>query len=324
MRVLITGARGFIGQHLVPLLIESGHICRITSRTSVQNPTSWKDADIDIVRFDLEDQATDYDALLSSIDVVIHLAARVHIMERDNQCPDIYQQFNTVCTQNLAREAAKRDVRQFIYLSTAKVHGDKSEPDKNNVFHAFNETDVPNPPDAYANSKVNAEQALIKICTHSNMDFVILRPPLVYGPGVKANFLSMLNAVKRGYPLPFSSINNRRSLIYVENLAHAIFTCVGRYEAANKTYLISDADMSVPELIKKIAQHMEKNVALFNCPVTFLKFLAGIVGKQSLINRITDSLLVDSSRFRRELDWTPPYSLDEGIRETVSWYCNRE
>jgi len=240
------------------------------------------------------------------------------------QYPDIYQQVNTVGTQNLVREAAKRDVRQFIYLSTVKVHGDKSEPDKNNVFHAFNETDAPNPLDAYANSKVNAEQAINEICAHSDMAYVILRPPLVYGPGVKANFLSMLNAIKRGYPLPFSSINNLRSLIYVENLADAIFTCIRRSEVENKTYLISDTDVSVPELIKKIAQYMEKDVAFFYCPVTFLKLLAGIVGKQSLINRITDSLVVDSSRFRRELDWTPPYSLDEGIRETVNWYCNRE
>jgi len=321
--VLVTGARGFIGQHLVPLLIESGHTCRITCRTSNQNPASCNKDNIDIVPFDLDDGNPDYDRILRGVDVVIHLAARVHAMEQGGQCPDIYRQTNTVGTQNLAREAAGKGVSQFIYLSTVKVYGDKSEPDENNVFHAFNETDIPNPPDVYASSKINAELAIKEICAHSNMDFIILRPPLVYGPGVKANFLSILHAVKKGYPLPLSSINNMRSLIYVENLAHAIFTCIGRYEAANKTYLIGDVEISVPELVKKIAYHMEKDAALFNCPVVLLKLLAGMMGKQSLINRITDSLLADSSCFRREMNWTPPYSMDEGIRETVNWYCNR-
>jgi len=124
--------------------------------------------------------------------------------------------------------------------------------------------------------------------------------------------------------LPFASIKNKRSLLYVSNLVHAIFTCIERSEAANKTYLISDVDISVPELIKKIVHYMEKDTTLFKCPVPLLKILAGMVGKQSLINRITDPLLVDSSRFRQELNWAPPYSLDEGIRETVNWYCNRE
>jgi nucleoside-diphosphate-sugar epimerase len=176
--------------------------------------------------------------------------------------------------------------------------------------------------DAYASSKINAELEINKICANSNMDFVILRPPLVYGPGVKANFLSILNAVKKGYPLPLSSINNLRSLIYVGNLAHAIFTCIERSDVANKTYMISDTDISVPELIKKIAYHMDKDARLFNCPVSLLKSVASIVGNKSLINRVTDSLLVDSSRFRQELDWEPPYNLDEGISETIDWYCN--
>jgi len=318
-RVLVTGANGFIGQHLVPLLIEAGYTCRVTYHNIRQNPLSWNEDNIDIVPFDLEDQNPDYDALLSGIDVVIHLAARVHVMEQGSQYPDIYQQANTVGTQNLARAAAGKGVRQFIYLSTVKVHGERSELDENNVFHTFNEADIPNPADAYANSKVHAEQAIKEICAHSNMAYVILRAPLVYGPGVKANFLSLLHIVNKNYPLPLASVKNKRSLLYVGNLVHAIFTCIGRSEAANKTYLISDVDISVPELIKKIAQHMKKNTILFHCPVALLKLLAGMVGKQSLINRITDSLLVDSSRFRRELNWTPPYSLDEGIRETVSW-----
>jgi len=323
-RVLVTGANGFIGQHLVPLLIEAGHTCRVTYHSVGQNPLSWDENNIDIVPFDLDDKNPDYDMLLSGVDMVIHLSARVHLMEQGSQYLDIYRQTNTAGTQNLAREAARRDVRQFIYLSTAKVHGEKSEPDNNNAFHAFNETDIPNPLDAYANSKIHAEQAIKEICAHSNMAYVILRPPLVYGSGVKANFLSLLNIINKNYPLPFASVKNKRSLLYVGNLVHAIFTCIGRSEAENKTYLMGDVDISVPELIKKIAQHMQKNTMLFHCPVALLKLMAGMVGKRSMINRITDSLLVDSSCFRQELSWAPPYSLDEGIRETVSWYCNRE
>jgi len=322
--VLVTGARGFIGQHLIPLLVEAGHTCRVTSRTLSQNPVLWDKNNIDIIPFDLGEQTVDYDMLLNGIDVVIHLAAKVHVMEQSSQRQDLYRQTNTAGTQNLARAAARRCVGQFIYVSTAKVHGVKSEIDSNNIFRAFNEADIPIPSDAYAISKVHAEQAIKEICADSNMNFVIIRPPLVYGPGVKANFLSLLNIVNQNYPLPFASIKSKRSLIYVGNLVHSIFTCIDRSEAANKTYLISDVDISVPDLIKKIAQHMEKNTMLFHCPVSLLKLLAGIVGRTSMINRITDSLLVDASRFRRELNSTPPFSLDEGIRETVSWYCNRE
>lgn len=323
-RVLITGANGFIGQHLVPLLIEAGLTCRVTYHSIGQNPLLWDENNIDIVLFDLDDKNSDYDMLLSGVDIVIHLSARVHFMEQSSQYQDIYRETNTAGTQNLARAAARRGVKRFIFLSSIKVNGEKNIYDDKGAILAFNEDSMAHPQGAYAISKQEAENAIRKICHESKMDFVILRPALVYGTGVKANFLSLLNIINKNYPLPFASIKNKRSLLYVSNLVHAIFTCIERSEVANKTYLISDVDISVPELIKKIAYHMEKNTMLFHCPVALLKLLAGIVGRESMINRITDSLLVDSSRFRRELNWTPPYSLDEGLRETVSWYCNRE
>ena len=322
--IFITGARGFIGQHLIPLLIESSHTCRITCHSSRQNPESWGANNIDIVPFDLDDENPDYDRILRDVDVVIHLAARVHAMEQGGQCPDIYRQTNTVGTQNLARAAVGRGVRQFIYLSTVKVYGDKSEPDSNNMFHAYNETDIPKPPDAYASSKINAELAIKEICAHSNMDFVILRPPLVYGPGVKANFLSILHVVKKGYPLPLSSINNLRSLIYVENLAHAILISIKSQEASNQTYIVSDFDISVPDLISKIAHFMGKRSPLFSCPLVLLKVVGKILFKSDMISRLTKSLIVDSSRIRNDLQWSPPYSFDEGLEKTVKWYQSKQ
>ena len=324
MRILVTGATGFIGKPLIPLLKQNSFFIRTTNR-EIDNNIFPKDSSLnDTVFFDLSTDKNDYNVILEDIDVVIHLAAKVHNVSSSRENSEEYFKINAGSTEKLAKLASLHGVKRFIFLSSIKVNGERNISDEKGNILAFNEGDDPRPQGAYAKSKLEAEDVIRKICNESKMDFVILRPTLVYGTGVKANFLSLLNIINKNYPLPFASIKNKRSLLYVSNLAHAIFTCIERSEAANKTYLISDVDISVPELIKKIAYHMEKNTMLFHCPVALLKLLAGMVGKQSMISRITDSLLVDSSRFRRELNWTPPYSLDEGIRETVSWYCNRE
>jgi len=323
-RVLVTGANGFVGRSLISSLHDN-YLITATYRNPNELPKINDSLDLQYVYYDLENVNTDYDDLLNNIDTVIHLAGRVHFDDSNSKdAEDIYYKDNVLGTKLLAEAASKLNVRRFIYLSTVKVIGENNSVDTINKPIVFNEDDIPHPQGAYAKSKLDAEIAIRKICRESTMDFVILRPTLIYGPGVKANFLSLLDAINKNYTLPLASVKNKRSLLYIGNLIHAIFTCIGRAEAANKTYLISDVDISVPELIKKIAHHMEKNTTLFHCPVTLLKFLAGMVGRESVINRITDSLLVDSSRFRRELNWTPPCSLDEGIRETVSWYCNRE
>jgi len=321
-RILITGANGFIGKALVSDLHVENYSLRIAGRNLQDDDSKENRIVDDYVFFDLDDENYNYDKLLDGVDVIIHLASRVHRINGQDDAFGAYRKTNYLGVEKLAKEAAERGAQRFIFLSSIKVNGEKNISNEKGEVLAFKESDDLCPQGAYATSKLEAENAIRKICHESKMDFVILRPTLVYGTGVKANFLSLLHIVNKNYPLPLASIKNKRSLLYVSNLVHAIFTCIERSEAANKTYLISDVDISVPELIKKIAQNMEKNTMLFHCPVALLKLLAGMVGKQSLISRITDSLLVDSSRFRRELNWTPPYSLDEGIRETVSWYCN--
>ncbi|MCH7536073.1 MAG: NAD-dependent epimerase/dehydratase family protein, partial [Bacteroidetes bacterium] len=235
----------------------------------------------------------------------------------------MYRRTNTQGTERLAKVASERGVRQFLYLSSIKVNGEKNAVGVNNEPYAFNEDDSPCPQDAYAISKLEAENAIRKICHESDMAFVILRPALVYGPGVRANFLYLLNIVNQNYPLPLVTVKNSRSLLYVKNLAHAISACINCPEIANQTYLISDADISVPELIRKIASMLGKRTLLFPFPVGLLKLIGSLLGKRSMIDRLTDSLLVNNSRLIQDLQWTPPYSLDEGLHATIDWYKHR-
>jgi len=187
----------------------------------------------------------------------------------------------------------------------------------------FNEDNVPHPQGAYAKSKYDAEIAIREICRNSKMDFVILRPTLVYGPGVRANFLSLLDVVNNNYPLPLASVKNKRSLLYVGNLVHVISLCVNCSEVVNQTYLISDTDVSVPELVRKIASLLGKRALLFPFPVKYLKILGSLIGKRSMIDRLADSLIVDHGSLCKDVKWEPPYSLDEGLQATVDWYLYR-
>jgi UDP-N-acetyl-alpha-D-quinovosamine dehydrogenase len=319
MRILVTGATGFVGTSLIPLLCQNGYLVRLAVRDADKNKLEDKSVLDDQINFDLDSNDNNYDQLLHDVDIVIHLAARVHILDGVNN-EAIYKRTNSMGTERLAREAAERGVKRFIYLSSIKVNGEKNLIDVDGNPVPFNKDDVPCPNDAYALSKLEAEFAVRNICNNSDMDFVILRPVLIYGPGVRANFLSLLNIINKNYPLPLASVRNKRSLIYVKNLAHAILKCVNYTEAANKIYLISDVDISVPDLIRKIAQYFKKKAFLFSFPVGMLKVVGSLIGKKRVIDRLTESLLVDNSRFIKELQWKPPYSLDEGIQSTVDWY----
>lgn len=321
--ILITGAGGFIGHSLISLLASEGKSLRIASRNLTQNHSLYNEYGISPVPFDLDINNNDYDALLDNVQLIVHLAARVHINDQGNGQTNLFRKTNTLGTQKLAEEASKRGVKRFIYISTAKVYGEKSSLD-NGMAHAFNEEDTTNPIDDYAKSKLKAEQAIKKICAESNMDSVIFRPPLVYGPGVKANFYSLLNVVGKGYPLPFASVKNLRSFVYVENLAHAILTSIKSPEAINQTYIVSDIDISVPGLIRKIAHSMGKRSPLFSCSLILLKVAGMILFKSDMISRLTESLIVDSSRIRNDLQWSPPYNFDEGLQKTVNWYRSRQ
>jgi len=323
MHILVTGATGFIGKPLIPLLKQNGFFIRTTNR-EIENNHISKDSSLnDTVFFDLSTDENDYKVLLEDIDVVIHLAAKVHNVSNSRENSEEYFKINAGSTEKIAKAASVYGVKRFIFISSIKVNGEKNIADEKGKIVAFNESDDPRPQGAYAKSKLEAEDAIRKICRGSKMDFVILRPTLIYGPNVRANFLSLLDVVNKNYPLPLASVKNKRSLLYVGNLVHVISLCVNCSEVANQTYLISDTDVSVPELVRKIASLLGKRALLFPFPVRYLRTIGSLIGKKQIIERLTDSLLVDNNSLCKDVKWMPPYSFDEGLQATVDWYLHR-
>jgi len=261
------------------------------------------------------DGTTDWREALHGVHAVVHLAARVHVM-RDVAADPLaqYRAVNVDGTLNLARQAAAAGVRRFVFISSIKVNGEERAA-------AYTEADTPAPEDAYALSKWEAEQGLRQIAAQTGLEVVILRPPLVYGPGVGANFLALMHAVARGIPLPLGAIDNRRSLIFVGNLADAILCCLEHPAAAGKTFLISDGeDVSTPALVRRMAAALGRPARLVALPIPVLRAAAALVGKSALAIRLLDSLTIDGTAIRHTLGWSPPFTLDEGLRETAAWY----
>jgi len=322
-RILVTGARGFVGTPLVQALLKKGYLVRATSRTSTEDSNDNGHDSVEHYRFDLVDDNPDYEGLLEDVDVVVHLAAKVHAVDKSGDNVSDYNKINTIGTERLAKAASANGIKRFIFLSSIKVNGERNLSDNKGKIPAFNEGDDPCPQESYAKSKLGAEDAIRKICHESKMDFIILRPTLVYGPGVRANFLSLINAVNKNYPLPLASIKNKRSLLYVGNLIHAIMLSVSYPEKANRIFLVSDTDISMPELVRKIASLLGKRALLFYFPVKWLKALGSFTGKRPMIDRLTDSLLADTRSLRKVLKWEPLYSFNEGIQETLDWYLQR-
>lgn len=270
-------------------------------------------AGVEVVQIESIGPDTDWSDALAGVDTVVHLAARVHVMNDRVADPlSAFRQVNVAGTERLARMAADAGVKRLVFLSTVKVNGEKTEK------HLFTEEHTPQPQDPYAISKFEAEQALHNISDATGLEIVILRSPLVYGPGVKANFLRLLNMVNKNIPLPLSMVNNKRSMIYIGNLIDAIIKCIENPNAANQTFLVSDGqDVSTPELIRMIAKAMGKKARLFPCPVSFLKMIGKVAGKSDEIERLTGSLQIDSAKIKSTLNWTPPYTIEEGSMETV-------
>lgn len=260
---------------------------------------------------------TDWSLALKNVSVVIHLAARVHVMrEEATDSLPLYRQVNAAGTLNLARQAASVGVRRFVFLSSIKVNGEETP-----VGRPFTEEDIPAPCDPYAISKFEAEQDLRSLAAETGMEVVIMRPPLVYGPGVRANFLAMLKWLKKGMPLPLGSINNRRSLLGLDNLIDLIVTCLEHPAAANQTFLVADGeDLSTTELVKRLGDGLGRPARLIPMPDWLLKAGAAAVGKRNIAARLCGSLQVDISKARRLLGWTPPVSLDEGLRRTAEGF----
>ena len=310
--VFITGAGGFIGSVLCEKMISGGFSVIGAQRSPI---TSIPQRGMKHIAIDLTDSNIKWDSLLPGIDVVIHLAARVHVMKKDTADPlAAYRRINLHGTEKLARQAAALGVKRFVFLSTVKVNGEES-------WRPYTETGTPAPVDSYGISKMEAELRLRKIAAETGMAVVILRPPLVYGPGVKANFLKLLQTVDRRMPLPFAGVKNQRSLIYVENLVDAIVACVRHPNAPGQTFLVSDGeDVSTPDLIRMMSALLHKSPRLFSVPGLCLHIASRLTGKGLMMDRLIGSLTVDTAKIREELDWRPPFTLQEGIAETVAWF----
>ncbi|HAU2214154.1 TPA: NAD-dependent epimerase/dehydratase family protein, partial [Legionella pneumophila] len=296
-KILITGATGFIGRSLVPALLSEGH----DVRCAVLQLDSTLQAE-QIVINNLEVH-TDWTDALRNVEIVIHLAARVHIMkEYVTSCLDEYCKINSIATKNFAEQAAQNNVKRFIFLSTIKVHGEFSQ---NSL--PFSEDCRTQPEDPYAKSKLFAEQYIQEICQNTRMDFVILRPPLVYGPYVKANFLKMLQLVDKKWPLPFGSIYNKRTFIYIDNLVSAISAVVREPNAANQIYLVADdVSWSLTQLMQTLSRRMNVKLFLIPIPVQILIFLFKLCGLKNINTRLFSSLEVSNKKIKSQLGWTPP------------------
>jgi UDP-glucose 4-epimerase len=307
--VLVTGANGFIGRALCDVLAVSGRGVRKAVRTHRADAA-------DAVAVGDIGADTDWRTALEGVGCVVHLAARTHVLRETAADPLAeYRRINVAATERLARAAAERDVWRFVFLSSAKVHGDSSG------SRPFTEEDTPRPEDDYGISKWEAEQALARVSAETGLQVVVLRPPLVYGPGVKGNFLRLMRAVARGWPLPLGSIRNRRSLVFVGNLADSIIKALDAPQAVGRTYLVSDGeDVSTPDLVRGLARVLGVKPRLLSLPLAALGLAATLAGKRAEFGRLTGSPQVDGSRIRRELDWQPRYSLTQGITETARWY----
>ncbi len=308
-RVLVTGASGFVGKRLCEYLEDKGF--DVTRAVRRADGTAKNTYSVGSIGSD-----SNWDAAVTGIDVVVHLAARVHVME-DNTAEPLaeYRRVNVDGTEKLALAAVKAGVRRFIYVSTIKVNGEAT------FGRAFSASDTPHPMDDYARSKLEAEDSLRRIAADTGLEVVIVRPPLVYGPGVKANFLRLLIWVDRGVPFPFLRVANCRSLVALDNLVDLLTLCVTHPQAAGKVLLVSDdEDVSTAELIRRIASHMGKRVRMVVFPVNILQGVAKLFGKQAVVERLLGSLQLDISDTRETLNWRPPVTLDKALRETVIWY----
>lgn len=310
--VLVTGTSGMVGQavvrHIADHKPEWNVIATVRSSVPIFPPNVKVLAGMDLQR------RQDWSQALAPVTAVVHCAARVHVMRESLQDAEAaYQSINVQGTLNLARQAAEAGVKRFVFLSSIKVNGEKTQSGR-----PFRSTDVPRPQDAYGRSKADAERELLALGKSTGMDIVIIRPPLVYGPDVKANFAQMVKLVKKGWPLPLLSINNRRSLVALPNLVDLITSCVMHRPALNQIFLVSDNhDVSTPELFRLTALAMRKKPWLIGFPPSLLRLGAAFVGKSAIADRLCDSLQVEIGETREVLGWSPIVTMEDALKATV-------
>ncbi|MDH6166710.1 nucleoside-diphosphate-sugar epimerase [Variovorax boronicumulans] len=329
MRVLVTGATGFVGGALIRQLMERGSpgvsgeavpAASFEIVAGVRQPSQGLPASIEQCTVGDLSSNTDWSEALRGADAVVHCAARVHVMKDTAEDPlSAFRSVNVEGTLNLARQAAAAGVRRFVFVSSIKVNGEATV-----LGRPFRADDSPAPQDAYGISKHEAEAGLRQLAIDSGMEVAIVRPPLVYGHGVKANFRAMMGAVARRLPLPLGGIeHNRRSMVALGNLVDLLVTCISHSAAANRTFLISDGeDLSTSQLLRRLGQAMGRPARLVPVPVSWIELGAALLGRRSVAQRLCGSLQVDISDTRQRLGWAPPLSVDEGLKRAAEGYLN--
>ncbi|MDB5775631.1 MAG: hypothetical protein JWP38_1764 [Herbaspirillum sp.] len=310
--ILVTGASGFVGGALTRHLLARGTavLAPLRCGTIAGNRLSLPDLS----------KNAQWQNLLIGVDAVVHTAARVHVMNERVEDPlAAFREVNVDGALTLAQQAAEAGVRRFIFISSIKVNGEMTA-----LNQAFSADDVPSPQDFYGISKAEAEAGLQQIARDTDMEVVVIRPPLVYGPGVKANFQSMMRWVHAGIPLPFGRIENRRSFLALDNLIDLITLCIDHPAAANRTFLAADGeDLSTPEWLRRIALALHTKSRLLPVPTRFLSMGASIIGKPEIAQRLCSSLQIDISAARDLLAWCPPLTVADGLRQTAQWFLSK-
>lgn len=311
--ILITGATGFVGKALLQRLLSEDASQKVVVSLR-KNGAVWPAQVNPLVMGDLHPD-TDWSDALDGVSLVVHNAARVHIMQDRSVDPlAAFRLVNVAGTLNLARQAAASGVKRFVFVSSVKVNGESTA-----IGQSFSENDIASPQDAYGQSKHEAEQGLRLVGAETGMEVVIIRPPLVYGSGVKANFAALMRAVQRGWFLPLGAINNQRSLVALDNLVDLIVNCLHHTKAANQTFLVSDGqDLSTTELVRGIAEAAMVSPRLLPVPVNVLRALASVVGKDAAVDRLCGNLQVDISKARDLLGWVPPVTVQEGLKRAMN------
>lgn len=309
--ILVTGASGFTGPPVCRALMDRGHRVVAAIREGATAPEG-----VEVRRIGDIGGKTDWSAALDGVEAVVHLAGRAHIM-RDRAADPLaaFRNVNRDGTLNLARQAAEAGVRRLVFISSVKVNGEERE------TGPYTEAVDRPPADPYGLSKYEAELGLAEIGATTGLETVILRPPLVYGPAVKANFRALLKLCRKGWPLPFGAVRNRRSMIFVGNLADAIAVALDHPEAAGGTFLLRDGeDLSMADLVRRLSAALGKRPILLPVPVGLMRGLAGLAGKGDMMRRTTGSLTIDDTEIRSRLDWRPPYTVEQGLQATADWF----